>query len=205
MDLSGRVHHLCQHSKGCFFCSSLESVSFTPVDLKKNHNLKDESYDLFGGNFEDFKPRRQHLKLSSLVLFYVWEVARVWAHWNHSLDMQLSYLGPVSCILISWVSSGLTIGSGCSLMAARWQIFFSFLSFLRAFLTLESYHLWWLIWQEIFHFSDPLFLLRNLTNIWETFHDQILSRGSRRLIPDQVKILDMPPQALVFRLGPIDN
>ena len=41
--------------------------------------------------------------------------------------------------LISWVSSGLTIGSGCSLMAARWQVFISFLSFLRDhWLTLES-------------------------------------------------------------------
>ena len=33
----------------------------------------------------------------NLVLFYVWEDARVWAHWNHSLDMHLNYLGPVSC------------------------------------------------------------------------------------------------------------
>jgi len=29
--------------------------------------------------------------------FYVWEDARVWAHWNHSLHMPLRYLGPVSC------------------------------------------------------------------------------------------------------------
>ena len=36
---------------------------------------------------------------------------------NHSFDMHLSYLGAVSCIFISWVSWGLTIGSGCSLMA----------------------------------------------------------------------------------------
>ena len=32
----GSVHHRCQYSKRCFFlCSSLESVSFTPVALKK--------------------------------------------------------------------------------------------------------------------------------------------------------------------------
>ena len=34
-------------------------------------------------------------------------------------DMHLSYLGPVSCVFTSWLSSGLTIGSGCSLMAAK--------------------------------------------------------------------------------------
>ena len=56
----------------------------------------------------------------------------------------------------SLLSSGLTIGIGCSLKAARWQVF-SFLSSLRAqWLTLEDcYHCWlWhpclLIWQEIF-------------------------------------------------------
>ena len=49
-----------------------------------------------------------------LVLFYVWEDARVWAHWNHSFDMHLSYLGPVSCSFPSWVLSGCTIGDGNS-------------------------------------------------------------------------------------------
>ena len=43
---------------------------------------------------------------------------------NHSLYTHLSYLGPVSCVFTSWVSSGLTRGSGCSLMAAKWQVFF---------------------------------------------------------------------------------
>ena len=48
------------------------------------------------------------------MLCYVWEDARVWAHWNHSFDMHLSYLGPVSCVFSSWVSSGCTFGDGCS-------------------------------------------------------------------------------------------
>ena len=33
----------------------------------------------------------------------------------------------VSCIFTSWVSLGHTVGNGCSLMAARWQVFFPFL------------------------------------------------------------------------------
>ena len=72
------------------------------------------------------------LKVRNLALFYVWEDARLWAHWNHSFDMHLTYLGPISSVFISWVSTGLTTGSGYSLMATRWQVFFSFLSFLRA-------------------------------------------------------------------------
>ena len=38
--------------------------------------------------------------------------------------MHLSYLRPISCVFTSWVSSGLTRGSGCSLTAAKWQVFF---------------------------------------------------------------------------------
>ena len=29
----------------------------------------------------------------NLALFYIWEYVRVWAHWNHSLHVHLSYLG----------------------------------------------------------------------------------------------------------------
>ena len=55
-----------------------------------------------------------------LVPFYIWEYARVWAHWNHFFDMDLNCLRLVSCVFTPWVSSGLTIGSFCSLMVARW-------------------------------------------------------------------------------------
>ena len=53
--------------------------------------------------------------------------------------------------------------------------------------------------------TDPLHLVRNLTNIWETFYDQVLPHGAGRLMPGQAKILDMPLQVLIFGLGPIDN
>ena len=38
-----------------------------------------------------------------LVLFCVWEDAKVWAHWNYSLDMHLNSLGLVSCLFPSWI------------------------------------------------------------------------------------------------------
>ena len=87
--------------------------------------------------------------------------------------MYLSYLGPVSCVITSWVSSGLTLGSGCSLMAVRWQVFFvSFLSSLRAhqltssplvvaawlqsLMTMTSFVYWY--GKQIFHLSTTIHL-----------------------------------------------
>ena len=52
------------------------------------------------------------------------EDARVWAYWNPSFGTHLSSLGPVSCVFTAEICSGLNIGSGCSLMAARWLVFF---------------------------------------------------------------------------------
>ena len=50
----------------------------------------------------------------SSMLFCVREEARVWAHWNHSFEMHLNYLGPVSCFPPSWIPSGCRVGGGCS-------------------------------------------------------------------------------------------
>ena len=57
------------------------------------------------------KKSRQR-KSMNLALFYVWEDVRVWAHWNHSFDVCLSCLGPVSCFSPSWIPSGCCRG-GC--------------------------------------------------------------------------------------------
>ena len=103
----------------------------------------------------------RYIRLRSLALLYVWEDARVWAHWNHSFDLHFSYLGPVSWVFTSWVSSGLTVGSGYRLMAARCQVCFSCLSSLRAHkLSIHGGCSHWWLWdpclllcQAIFHFS----------------------------------------------------
>ena len=52
----------------------------------------------------------------NLVLFM--SVGRVWVHWNHSFDMHLSYVRPLSCFFTSWAPLEFTMGSGCCLMAA---------------------------------------------------------------------------------------
>ena len=48
----------------------------------------------------------------NLEIFRVWEDARGWVPWNHSFDMHLNYLGPVSCFSPSWNPSSCTIGYG---------------------------------------------------------------------------------------------
>ena len=54
--------------------------------------------------------KTRHFKLRNLALFCMLEGSSIWAHWNHSFGMYLSYLGPVSSALSSWVSSGCIIG-----------------------------------------------------------------------------------------------
>ena len=39
-------------------------------------------------------------------LFYVWEVARVWAHWIHSFVTHLNFIRPAFCFSLSWIPSG---------------------------------------------------------------------------------------------------
>ena len=34
------------------------------------------------------------------MLFYVYRKMEVWARWNHSFDMNLSYLASIQCFLI---------------------------------------------------------------------------------------------------------
>ena len=43
-----------------------------------------------------FLKKTRYLRLMNLVLFFIWEDARVWAHRNHPFDMHLTYLWPVS-------------------------------------------------------------------------------------------------------------
>ena len=73
--------------------------------------------------------KTRYPKLRNLVLFCVWEDARVWAHWNHSFHMHFSYPGPTSCM---FSSPELPWGSPSGVAAVWWLVFFSFLSALRA-------------------------------------------------------------------------
>ena len=107
--------------------------------IKKNiYNLKVKSYILFDRNFEDFKPGRQHINFKQFSTFLCMGRCKNLG----SLKSFPQYAPQLSGSLYprSQVSSGLTIGCSCSVMAARCQVFFSFWSFLRTHqLTLEGY------------------------------------------------------------------
>ena len=57
--------------------------------------------------------KKPDTKLMIVVLLYIWEDVIVWAHWNLSFDMHVSYLGPVSSFFHSEFPSGHTI-RGCN-------------------------------------------------------------------------------------------
>ena len=55
------------------------------------------------------------------MFFCVWEDAS-WAYWNHFSHMHLIYLGPLSRFhILSFLSSGLTLGCVCSLQRRWWH------------------------------------------------------------------------------------
>ena len=57
---------------------------------------------------------------------------QVWAQWNHPFDMPSAIWGRFLGFSCPEFPLGSVVVSACSLMAARWQVFFSFLSSLRA-------------------------------------------------------------------------
>ena len=73
---SGNVYHQGQCSKCHFFLFLFGKCLLYICRLKNIYNLKIESYVLFSRNFEDFKPGRQQLKLTNLLLFHAWEDAK---------------------------------------------------------------------------------------------------------------------------------
>ena len=101
----------------------------------------------------------KYLKLRNLMLFYTWEDARVWAHWNHSFDLHLSHLGPVSCFSYPKFPQDSLSG-----VAAAWSLLdgrYSLPSWvsqgspardrLVAVIVDDSDILWSLMWLAIFH------------------------------------------------------
>ena len=68
--------------------------------------------------------------------------AKLWAHWNHSFDMHLRCLGPVSYAFAHWVSSGCILGvdavTDCLMVGIL------SLSLVSLWLTMGAMVMWWL-------------------------------------------------------------
>ena len=148
--------------------------------LKKTHNLNIENYVLFS---------RLHLKLMTLMLFYVWEDARVWAYWNHSFDMYLNYLGQLSCFSPSWIPLREYWGGQLQWLMSWWQ----------------QRPLFTEIAGNIYCPQSLLFTIIS-TNVWEAFHDQFCPTALQRLIPRPGEdSVDRPFNVIIFGLSLVDN
>jgi len=90
-------------------------------------------------------------RLSDWTTTYVWEEARVWAHWDHSFHMYLNCLGLVSSFSPSWIPFGCTVWGCCKahgLMAAtsfvswcdRWHILSTLVFYIQLFPILSRPH-----------------------------------------------------------------
>ena len=108
------------------------------------------------------------------MLFYVWEDARVWDHWNQSFHLH-SDLGPVSCFHLRTFLMAHPWGVA-AVWWWLWQGFFP--SWLPSELTSspsvvaliadDSGILCLLIQQEICHFSKPILLLWTCSCGWKS-------------------------------------
>ena len=124
--------------------------------------------------------KARRLKFRNLVLFYVWEDARVWTHWSRSFDVHLSSLGPGSCVFTTWVPQGLLWG-----VAAVWWLLDGRCSFLpESPQGSPAHYLWWLqllrivtffvhwygrkysISQYYFHFMDKVTEVKQSQKTW---------------------------------------
>ena len=81
-------------------------VSYSPLSIESQRIRHDWS-DLVCTH----KHTHRYLQLRNLALFYVWGVARVWAHQNSCFDMHLSYLGCISSVSTLWIISVYTTGN----------------------------------------------------------------------------------------------
>ena len=86
----------------------------------------------------------RYLKWRNLALFYAWEDARVWAHWNHFLDMHLNCLGPVSCFSHSWIPCRVHC-QGCVCVCVCVCVYFKQLDYLNHHIKrVIDYCVWWI-------------------------------------------------------------
>ena len=90
-------------------------------------------------------------KLRNLTLYCVWKNARVWAYWNHSLICTSAIWGKYTIFLYPRICQGSAahVGRVWLLMTVIYSVY------------------WYGIKSYI---SQILFLVQNLTNIWETIH-----------------------------------
>ena len=111
-------------------------------------------------------------QLMILVLFYIWEDARIWGHWNFSLHMHLNYLGAhisKTQNVSSWIPfrvccrSATTVANDLILVELEWQATYFCLQY-------------------------PLLVI-NSTKVWEECHDPFVPWRYEGLFLGQARTL----------------
>ena len=139
----------------------------------------------------NLKKKNRYPNLRNVGLFYVWEDARVWTHWNHSFHMHLSSLEPVSCIFTSWVSLELTgswrraaVADGCDIFCLLISQEIFHLSVPSALPS--SFHIW------KFAFSLPVLIFYDAMSLlfWTTLE---FLDGNAKLTSSWITSMSLPP------------
>ena len=125
--------------------------------------------------------------------------------------MHLSYQDSILCFdILSFLSSGFTVGSGCSLWlldggdsSPSWVPWGLTGSHKRVAIGNDCDILVSWYGREYSIYQFPL-LAQNSAHIWETYHDLFLSHSAGRFISEQAKFhIDVPFQVLIVGLGPM--
>lgn len=113
--------------------------------------------------------------------------------------------------ILSFLSLGITVGTGYSPTAATWQTLFSFLSTFRThLLTFKGYSCWWLVTSLYTDMAGSILSSSSWSEIQPVFGRHFMTNFCPAvvgmLIPDQVKLcVDMLLQVLISGLGPVSK
>ena len=146
-------------------------------------------------------------EFSACLCFYVWNDVRVWVHGNHSFDMHLSYLGPVSWAFSfsspqgvplgvaamsdglmtsikfpTWLPLGLMAWDGCNGLMVATSFFFTILIYDR---------------QHFFYWHPPSEKIRAWEYLQFSWKHSMISCGtdknSKSLIQSTLTLMIYPP------------
>ena len=101
----------------------VEETGYTGVFLKTKQENKMHGQT---SKYHLSSQKKQALKLMIVVLLYIWEDARVWAHWNYSFDMHVSYLFSISILFSILNSPQGTLSEAAMLMTWWWATFIAY-------------------------------------------------------------------------------
>ena len=100
------------------------------------------------------------------MLFFVGEDARLWTHWNSSSDKHLSFLGPVYCVFIFGVLSGLTSSLWLVVQSLMTVTSFVYWYSKKYSHFSQTYASWWDVLRQIQHYISGVSLSPKMHHLY---------------------------------------